>query len=142
MSFEPRHRRRDTPHALDQRADPGRRPQVGPARVDGHDRRAGPGVEQAPLAAVQGGEVARRQRLLVPSPAGAHPLDQDVVRGHEVDHEIRTRQDPVAEAALLGLLRRAGFVKMLGSYPMATTPHPDEKGGAALLDSTVGGTTA
>jgi prephenate dehydratase len=36
-------------------------------------------------------------------------------------------QDPVAEAALLGLLRQAGFVKMLGSYPMATTPHPDEK---------------
>lgn len=35
-------------------------------------------------------------------------------------------QDPVAEAALLGLLRRAGFVKMLGSYPIATTPHPDE----------------
>lgn len=37
-------------------------------------------------------------------------------------------QDPAAEAALLGLLRRAGFVKMLGSYPTATTPHPDEKG--------------
>ncbi len=36
-------------------------------------------------------------------------------------------QDPAAEAALLGLLRRAGFVKMLGSYPMATTPHPEEK---------------
>ena len=36
-------------------------------------------------------------------------------------------QDPVAEAALLGLLRRAGFVKMLGSYPMATTPHPIEQ---------------
>jgi len=36
-------------------------------------------------------------------------------------------QDPVAEAALLGLLRQAGFVKMLGSYPMATTPHPDER---------------
>ncbi|MDX1521090.1 MAG: prephenate dehydratase, partial [Anaerolineae bacterium] len=31
-------------------------------------------------------------------------------------------QDPVCEAALLGLLRQAGFVKMLGSYPMATTP--------------------
>ena len=31
-------------------------------------------------------------------------------------------QDPVAEAALLGLLRRASFVKMLGSYPAATTP--------------------
>jgi prephenate dehydratase len=37
-------------------------------------------------------------------------------------------QDPAAEAALLGLLRRAGFVKLLGSYPMATTPHPGEKG--------------
>jgi prephenate dehydratase len=35
-------------------------------------------------------------------------------------------QDPAAEAALLGLLRRAGLVKMLGSYPMATTPHPEE----------------
>jgi prephenate dehydratase len=35
-------------------------------------------------------------------------------------------QDLPAEAALLGLLRRAGFVKMLGSYPMATTPHPEE----------------
>ena len=36
-------------------------------------------------------------------------------------------QDAPAEAALLGLLRRAGFVKMLGSYPMATTPQPTEK---------------
>jgi prephenate dehydratase len=35
-------------------------------------------------------------------------------------------QDPAAEAALLGLLRQAGLVKMLGSYPMATTPHPEE----------------
>lgn len=43
-------------------------------------------------------------------------------------------QDPVAEAALLGLLRRAGFVKMLGSYPMATTPHPDQNGVAASQD--------
>ena len=51
-------------------------------------------------------------------------------------------QDPVAEAALLGLLRRAGFVKMLGSYPMATTPHPDEKSAAALLDSAEGGVNA
>ena len=31
-------------------------------------------------------------------------------------------QDPESEAALLGLLRRASFVKMLGSYPAATTP--------------------
>lgn len=37
-------------------------------------------------------------------------------------------QDPTAEAALLGLLRRAGFVKLLGSYPMATTPHFEERG--------------
>jgi len=43
-------------------------------------------------------------------------------------------QDPVAEAALLALLRRAGMVKMLGSYPMATTPHPAERrsGGAEV----------
>jgi prephenate dehydratase len=50
-------------------------------------------------------------------------------------------QDPVAEAALLGLLRRAGFVKMLGSYPMATTPHPDEKG-AVVQDSALTGASA
>ncbi|MBN1287090.1 MAG: prephenate dehydratase [Anaerolineae bacterium] len=30
-------------------------------------------------------------------------------------------QDPVCEAALLGLLRQSSFVKMLGSYPAATT---------------------
>lgn len=46
-------------------------------------------------------------------------------------------QDEVAEAALLGLLRRAGFVKLLGSYPMATTPHPDEP--IHIQDSAVGG---
>jgi len=35
-------------------------------------------------------------------------------------------QDPPCEAALLGLLRKASFVKMLGSYPAATTPiHTD-----------------
>ncbi len=45
-------------------------------------------------------------------------------------------QDPVAEAALLGLLRRAGFVKMLGSYPMATTPTPDDHSASFLQDST------
>jgi prephenate dehydratase len=44
-------------------------------------------------------------------------------------------QDLVAEAALLGLLRRAGFVKMLGSYPMATTPHPDDKNAPDAQDS-------
>jgi prephenate dehydratase len=31
-------------------------------------------------------------------------------------------QDPPAEAALMGLLRRSLFVKLLGSYPAATTP--------------------
>jgi prephenate dehydratase len=31
-------------------------------------------------------------------------------------------QDPECEAALAGLLRRSSFVKMLGSYPAATTP--------------------
>lgn len=36
-------------------------------------------------------------------------------------------QDPPCEAALLGLLRRASFVKMLGSYPAATTPFQEEK---------------
>lgn len=46
-------------------------------------------------------------------------------------------QEPAAEAALLGLLRQAGFVKMLGSYPMATTPHP-EKGGEDVQDSAEG----
>jgi len=35
-------------------------------------------------------------------------------------------QDPPCEAALLGLLRRASFVKMLGSYPAATTPLLEE----------------
>jgi prephenate dehydratase len=49
-------------------------------------------------------------------------------------------QEPVAEAALLGLLRRAGFVKMLGSYPMATTPHPNELGPANGQDSAEGET--
>jgi prephenate dehydratase len=31
-------------------------------------------------------------------------------------------QDPESEAALMGLLRRSSFVKLLGSYPAATTP--------------------
>jgi len=31
-------------------------------------------------------------------------------------------QDPACEAALMGLLRRSSFVKLLGSYPAATTP--------------------
>ncbi len=51
-------------------------------------------------------------------------------------------QDPVAEAALLGLLRQAGLVKMLGSYPMATTPRPDEKEPPAIQDSATGGANA
>lgn len=43
-------------------------------------------------------------------------------------------QDPSAEAALLGLLRRAGLVKMLGSYPIATTPHLAEENKAGRLE--------
>jgi prephenate dehydratase len=35
-------------------------------------------------------------------------------------------QDPAAEAALMGLLRRSSFVKLLGSYPAATTPFSEE----------------
>jgi prephenate dehydratase len=35
-------------------------------------------------------------------------------------------QDPAAEAALMGLLRRSSFVKLLGSYPAATTPLSEE----------------
>ena len=34
-------------------------------------------------------------------------------------------QDIAAEAALIGLLRHASFVKLLGSYPAATTPVPE-----------------
>jgi prephenate dehydratase len=33
-------------------------------------------------------------------------------------------QDPCCEAAIMGLLRRSSFVKLLGSYPAATTPMP------------------
>lgn len=36
-------------------------------------------------------------------------------------------QDARSEAALLGLLRQASFVKMLGSYPAATTPETYSK---------------
>jgi prephenate dehydratase len=36
-------------------------------------------------------------------------------------------QDPECEAALMGLLRRSSFVKLLGSYPAATTPIPEDK---------------
>lgn len=33
-------------------------------------------------------------------------------------------QDPPCETAIMGLLRRSSFVKLLGSYPAATTPTP------------------
>jgi prephenate dehydratase len=36
-------------------------------------------------------------------------------------------QDPVCEAALMGLLRQSSFVKLLGSYPAATTPPPERR---------------
>jgi len=35
-------------------------------------------------------------------------------------------KDPECEAAIMGLLRRSSFVKLLGSYPAATTPVPEE----------------
>jgi len=35
-------------------------------------------------------------------------------------------QDPQCEAAIMALLRRSSFVKLLGSYPAATTPPDDE----------------
>jgi prephenate dehydratase len=35
-------------------------------------------------------------------------------------------QDPQCEAAIMALLRRSSFVKLLGSYPAATTPLDDE----------------
>jgi prephenate dehydratase len=35
-------------------------------------------------------------------------------------------QDPACEAAIMGLLRRSSFVKLLGSYPAATTPEPED----------------
>lgn len=36
-------------------------------------------------------------------------------------------RDPECEAAMMGLLRRSSFVKMLGSYPAATTPVDDSQ---------------
>jgi prephenate dehydratase len=36
-------------------------------------------------------------------------------------------QDPECEAALMALLRRSSFVKLLGSYPAATTPVAEEE---------------
>jgi prephenate dehydratase len=43
-------------------------------------------------------------------------------------------QDIEAEAALMGLVRHAAFVKLLGSYPAATTPVP---GDTTLWDSSM-----
>ena len=45
-------------------------------------------------------------------------------------------QDPECEAAIMGLLRRSSFVKLLGSYPAATTPILKE--GDATLDEPEG----
>lgn len=38
-------------------------------------------------------------------------------------------QDPECEAAIMALLRRSSFVKLLGSYPAATTPVTEENNG-------------
>ena len=38
-------------------------------------------------------------------------------------------QDPECEAAIMALLRRSSFVKLLGSYPAATTPVSEENNG-------------
>jgi prephenate dehydratase len=35
-------------------------------------------------------------------------------------------KDPECEAAIMGLLRRSLFVKLLGSYPSATTPIEED----------------
>ena len=44
-------------------------------------------------------------------------------------------QDPECEAALMGLLRRSSFLKLLGSYPAATTPVPEGSvGNQAVLE--------
>jgi len=40
-------------------------------------------------------------------------------------------QDPECEAAMMGLLRRSSFVKLLGSYPAATTPVPENEADAS-----------
>jgi prephenate dehydratase len=45
-------------------------------------------------------------------------------------------QDPQCEAAIMGLRRRSSFVKLLGSYPAATTPVLEEDG--ATLDKSKG----
>jgi prephenate dehydratase len=41
-------------------------------------------------------------------------------------------QDPECEAALMGLLRRSSFVKLLGSYPAAMMPVPEDR--TSVLD--------
>jgi prephenate dehydratase len=41
-------------------------------------------------------------------------------------------QDPECEAAIMALLRRSLFVKLLGSYPAATTPVPETRTRGAL----------
>jgi len=40
-------------------------------------------------------------------------------------------RDPECEAAMMGLLRRSSFVKMLGSYPAATTPVDEHRAAGA-----------
>jgi prephenate dehydratase len=42
-------------------------------------------------------------------------------------------QDPECEAAIMALLRRSLFVKLLGSYPAATTPVPETPGVGPLI---------
>lgn len=42
-------------------------------------------------------------------------------------------QEPDCSAAVLGLLNRAAFVKMLGSYPAAVQPSPEEYAQEAML---------
>lgn len=49
-------------------------------------------------------------------------------------------RDPECEAAMMGLLRRSSFVKMLGSYPAATTPvDGSQDTQATATDPEVGG---
>jgi len=42
-------------------------------------------------------------------------------------------QDPTCQQALVGLLARAAFVKLLGSYPAAEIPAMNGEGGQAEL---------
>jgi prephenate dehydratase len=44
-------------------------------------------------------------------------------------------QDPACEAAIMGLLRRSSFVKLLGSYPAATTPADERTRDEVLEES-------